>query len=95
LGAGDSARYDDVAVEIARAAAPFYGRAVGARHLRMYQHLAEREAQLFAGALLRYRRQRNPEAQARLEADLRELARAGSRLRALMLRRAVRDAFRE
>ena len=94
-GAGESARYDEEAVEIARAAAPFYARAVQARHLRMYQHFAEREAALFAQVLQRYRRQRNPAARDRLEADLQELARAGSRLRALMLRRAARDAFQE
>ena len=45
--------------------------------------------------LLQYRRQRNPAARARFESDLQELAQAGSRLRALMLRRAVREALRE
>jgi DNA-binding transcriptional MerR regulator len=94
-GSGETARYDDEAFETARAAAPFYARAATARHLRMYQHFAEREAELFARVLFQYRRQRNPAARAHLESELQELARAATRLRALMLRRATRDAFQE
>jgi DNA-binding transcriptional MerR regulator len=95
-GHGDSARYDDEAFDTVRAAAPFYAQGVEARHLRMYQHLGEREAELLGPALWQYRRQRrNPTARARLESDLEELARSGSRLRAIMLRRAVRDALQE
>jgi len=94
-GVGDDARYDDDAVEISRVAAVFYRHAVRARHLRMYQHIAEREAELFIQALILYRRQRNPAARARLEADLVQLGQAGARLRALMLRRVLRDAWPE
>jgi len=95
-GHGDSARYDDEAFETVRAAAPFYARSVEARHLRMYQHFGEREAELLVPLLWEYKRQRrNPTARARLESELQELARAGSRLRAIMLRRAVRDALQE
>jgi len=94
-GAGADAIYDDDAVEIARVASTFYRHAVRARHLRMYQHFAEREAELFIQALILYRRQRNPAARARLEGDLAQLGQAGARLRALMLRRALRDAWRE
>ena len=95
-GAGETARYDDEAFETVRAALPFYARAVEARHLRMYQHFGEREAELLVQVLWQYKRQRrNPSARARLEAELQELARAGSRLRTIMLRRAVRDALQE
>ena len=95
-GAGETARYDDEAFETVRAAAPFYARSVEARHLRMYQHFGEREAELLVPLLWQYKRQRrNPTARARLESELQELARAGSRLRAIMLRRAVRDALQE
>ena len=94
-GAGAHALYNDDAVEIARVASTFYRHAVRARHLRMYQHFAEREAELFIQALILYRRQRNPAARARLEGDLADLGRAGARQRALMLRRALRDAWRE
>jgi DNA-binding transcriptional MerR regulator len=94
-GGGANALYDDDAVAIARVASTFYRHAVRARHLRMYQHFAENEAELFIQALILYRRQRNPAARARLEGDLSELGQAGARLRALMLRRALRDAWRE
>ena len=44
---------------------------IEARHLRMYRAFAEREAGLFEQVLLPYRRQRNPEAQARTRDDAR------------------------
>jgi len=94
-GVGDHALYDDDAVEIARVAAVFYGHGVGARHLRMYQHFADNEAELFFQALMLYRRAPNPAARARLEDDLAQLGQAGARLRALVLRRVLRDAWRE
>ena len=90
-GPGDAARYDEEALEIAQAAAPFYARGITARHLRMYQHFADREADLLMQVLLPYRRQRNPIARARRQAEFEELARSGARLRTLMLRRVLRD----
>ncbi len=95
LGSGDAARYDEEGLETARAAAAFYTHGVTARHLRMYQHFAEREAQLLSQVLLPYRRQRNPASRARLVAELEQLARAGGRIRTLMLRRALRHALGE
>jgi hypothetical protein len=61
----------------------------------MYQHFAEREAQLLSQVLLPYRRQRNPASRARLVAELEQLARAGGRIRTLMLRRALRHTLGE
>jgi hypothetical protein len=61
----------------------------------LYKHFGEREAELLMQVLWQYKRQRNPAARARLESELQELARAGSRLRAIMLRRAVRDVLQE
>ena len=63
------------------------------RHLRMYRAFAEREASLFEQVLLPYRRQRNPEAQARTTETLGELAGLGRRLRTSLLRQAVRRTF--
>ena len=54
-------------------------------------HLAEREAALLGQVLVRYVRQRNPEARARLTEELEELSRLGRRLRTAMLRQALRD----
>jgi hypothetical protein len=56
----------------------------------MYRAFADREAGLFEQVLLPYRRQRNPEAQARGVETLGELAGLGRRLRSALLRQAVR-----
>jgi DNA-binding transcriptional MerR regulator len=95
VGHGETARYDDEALEIAQIGAAYYARGVTARHLRMYQHFADREALLVAQVLLPYRRQRNPAARARLQDELEELARLGGRLRTAMLRQALRNTLRE
>jgi len=68
---------------------------VEARHLRMYRQFAEREAVLFEQVLLGVLRQRNPEARARAQSELEELARLGRGLRTAYLRRAVRDVLSE
>jgi DNA-binding transcriptional MerR regulator len=90
-GVGTHARYDDEALDIAGIAAGFHARGIEARHLRMYRHLAERESALLGQVLVRYVRQRNPEARARLTEELEELSRLGRRLRTAMLRQALRD----
>ncbi|HEY7107471.1 MAG TPA: MerR family transcriptional regulator [Acidimicrobiia bacterium] len=95
LEVGGEPRYDDAALDVARAAAGFFARGVEARHLRMYLTFAEREAVLFGQVLLPYARQRNPEARARLQDELVELATLGRRLRGALLREAVRDALTE
>ncbi|MFN8028387.1 MAG: MerR family transcriptional regulator [Acidimicrobiia bacterium] len=89
------AEYDDDALEVARVAAGFFARGVEARHLRMYRNHAEREAVLFGQVLMPYVRQRNPEARARMQDELVELAALGRRLRTVLLREAVRDALSE
>jgi len=91
----DRVLFDEDALAIARLAAGFFRRGVGARHLRMYRSFAEREAVLFEQVLLGYLRQRNPDARARAQEQLEELARLGRGLRGAYLRRAVRDAFTE
>jgi DNA-binding transcriptional MerR regulator len=89
------AQYDDDAVEVARIAAGFFRRGIEARHLRMYRTSAEREAVLFGQVLMPYVRQRNPEARARLQDELVELSTLGRRLRAALLRDAVRETLAE
>jgi DNA-binding transcriptional MerR regulator len=91
---GDAA-YDDDALEVAKVSAGFFDRGVEARHLRMYRNHAEREAVLFGQVLMPYVRQRNPEARARMQEELVELASLGRRLRTVLLREAVRDALAE
>jgi hypothetical protein len=66
---------------------------IEARHLRMYRAFAEREAGLFEQVLLPYRRQRNPEAQARTRDALGELSGYGRQLRTALLRQTVRRSL--
>ena len=61
----------------------------------MYRTFAEREAVLFGQVLMPYVRQRNPEARARLQDELVELATLGRRLRTALLRDAVRETLAE
>jgi DNA-binding transcriptional MerR regulator len=86
----DRPLFGDEALATARAAAGFMRFGVEPRHLRMYQHFAEREAALFDQVLLGYRQRRNPEAQAQLEATRRELTTLGRRLRFALLAQTVR-----
>ncbi len=86
----DRPLFGDEALATARAAAGFMRYGIEPRHLRMYQHFAEREAALFDQVLLGYRQRRNPEAQAQLEETRRELTTLGRRLRFALLAQAVR-----
>jgi DNA-binding transcriptional MerR regulator len=90
---GDRALFDEDALAVARACAGFMKHGIEPRHLRMYRAFADREAGLFEQVLLPYRRQRNPEAQARTTETLGELAGLGRRLRTGLLRQAVRRTF--
>jgi len=90
-----AAWYDDDALEIVRISSGFFARGIEARHLRMYRNFADREAVLFGQVLLPLLRQRNPEARARLQDELVELASLGRRLRGALLRQAVRESLSE
>jgi DNA-binding transcriptional MerR regulator len=89
-GTHDRMLFDEDSLAVARIAAGFMKHGIEPRHLRMYRAFAEREASLFEQVLLPYRRQRNPDAQARTGEALGELAGLGRRLRTVMLRQAVR-----
>jgi hypothetical protein len=95
VGEGERALYDDEALTIAELCAGYYKRGIEARHLKMYQHFSEREADLFAQVLMRYVHQRNPKSRALLQEELEELARLGRRLRTAMLRRALGESLTE
>jgi len=86
----DRVLFDEDALAVARVAGGFMKHGIEARHLRMYRAFADREASLFEQVLLPYRRQRNPEAQARTASTLGELAGLGRQLRTALLRQAVR-----
>jgi DNA-binding transcriptional MerR regulator len=88
--ARDRVLFDEDALAVARVCGAFMRHGIEPRHLRMYVSFADREASLFEQVLLPYRRQRNPEAQARAVETLGELAGLGRRLRTALLRQAVR-----
>lgn len=90
---GDRVLFDDDSLAVARVCAAFMRHGIEPRHLRMYRAFAEREASLFEQVLLPYRRQRNPEAQARTSETLGELSGLGRRLRTSLLRQTVRRTF--
>jgi DNA-binding transcriptional MerR regulator len=91
----DDAYFDEEGRAVAKAAAGFYVHGIGARHLRMYKHFAEREAALFEQVLMQYLRQRNPDARAKAQEELATLSKLGRALRAALLVHAVRDALAE
>ena len=87
-GGGDL--YGDDAVEIASAAGGFLRAGVDARHLRAWRTSAEREAGLYEQLILPVLRQRNPQARAQAVARLDDLDTLGGKLRAAMMRAALR-----
>ncbi|MGZ4682536.1 MAG: MerR family transcriptional regulator [Acidimicrobiales bacterium] len=88
---GNTSYYDDDAVMVARLGATFMGHGVEARHLRMYKVSAEREAGVFEQLVMPLLKQRNPASRSQATERLDELAVLGGRLRAAMLRQALRE----
>jgi DNA-binding transcriptional MerR regulator len=85
--------YGDEAVEVATAAAGFLRSGVDARHLRGWRTSVEREAGLFEQLALPLMRHRNPQARGQVAQKLAELDRLSVRLRAAMMRAALRRYF--
>jgi len=83
--------FDDDELAVAQVAGAFAQFGVEARHLRLHKHAAEREVGFIEQVVLPLVKQRNPEAQERAAATAGELAELGQRLRAALVRRALRD----
>jgi DNA-binding transcriptional MerR regulator len=88
-GVGDL--YGDEAVEIAAAAGGFLRAGVDARHLRAWRTSVERESGLYEQLILPLLRQRNPQARGQAAARLEELDGLGTKLRAALMRAALRQ----
>ncbi len=82
--------YADDAVEIAAAAGGLLRAGLDARHLRAWRTSVEREAGLYEQLILPTLRQRNPQARSQAAAHIGELDALGTRLRAAMMRHALR-----
>jgi DNA-binding transcriptional MerR regulator len=93
--AGGRVLFDEDGLAVARLAAGFARHGIEARHLRMYRTFAEREALLFQQVLIAVLRQRNPEARARAQEELADLAKLGRGLRTAYLRQAARELLAE
>jgi DNA-binding transcriptional MerR regulator len=88
---GVSDLYGDDAVEIAAAAGGFLRAGVDARHLRAWRTSVERESGLYEQLILPLLRQRNPQARGQAGARLEELDGLGTKLRAALMRAAMRQ----
>jgi DNA-binding transcriptional MerR regulator len=88
---GGATLYGDDAVEIAKVAGEFLRAGVDVRHLRGWRTAAEREASLFEQLITPRLRQRNPGARADAVEQMRHLDALGARLRAAMMRQALRQ----
>jgi DNA-binding transcriptional MerR regulator len=90
---GGTTLYGDDAVEIAKVAAEFLRAGVDARHLRGWRTAVEREASLFEQLITPRLRQRNPESRTEALNQLRKLDGLGAKLRAALMRTALRHHF--
>ncbi len=85
--------YGEEAVEVASAAVGFLRAGVDARHLRAWRNSVDREAGLFEQLVLPLMRHRNPQARGQVTERLEELNAMSGRLRAAMMRAALRRYF--
>ncbi len=88
----DSARYYDgddyIVLSIVK---DFFKYGVEPRHLTMYKHFEEREANFFESIILPQLRQRNPDARRVATSSLTELAKASRKLKQALLRTNLRQ----
>jgi len=82
--------YDEESLVVANLAAAFGRYGIEARHLRIYKNAAEREAGVLEQIVTPLLKQRNPAARQQAVETLDDLCQLGQRLRAAMLRQAVK-----
>jgi DNA-binding transcriptional MerR regulator len=87
---GKQAPYDGDALAIAQTVAEMSRFGIEPRHLRAYKASADREIGLFEQVVSPMSRQKNPEAKARAEEAIRELAALSVRLHAALVRSGLR-----
>jgi DNA-binding transcriptional MerR regulator len=90
---GKTPQYDGDALAIATAVAELAQFGIEARHLRAYRSAADREIGLFEQVVSPLVRQKNPQARARAEEVVRELAALSVRLHAALVRAGLRAGF--
>jgi DNA-binding transcriptional MerR regulator len=85
--------YDDDALAIAQVVAEMARYGLEGRHLRAFRSAAEREVGLFGQVVGPMSKQRNPDARARAEETVRELASLSVRLHAALVQIGLRDVL--
>lgn len=91
--AGPAGFYDTDAVELARTANALTEFGIEPRHLRAFRAAADRETGLLQQVVGPVARQRDPDARARAEDLLREMAGLSVRLHALLIRVGLREGL--
>jgi DNA-binding transcriptional MerR regulator len=86
-----SSFYDGDALLVAKTVAEMHRFGIEARHLRPFKSAADREIGLFEQVVAPLVRQRNPEARARAEETVRELAALSIRLHSALVRAGLRS----
>ena len=71
----------------------FFKYGIEPRHLTMYRHFADREANFFESIVLPVLRQRNPEARRTAQQSLADLAALSRKLKQSLLRTSLREYF--
>lgn len=87
-----SSHYDGDALVVAKAAAELAAFGLGPRHLRAFKAAADREVGLVEQVVAPLQNQRNPEARARAEEAVRDLAAMSVRLHAALVKSALSAA---
>lgn len=87
----DALFYDGENLVILRILKDFFGYGVEPRHLRMYRHFADREADFFHRIVLPVLRQRNPDARRNATESLTDLTRISRQLKQALLRVNLRE----
>lgn len=85
--------YDGENLVLLRILKDFFKYGVEPRHLTMYRHFADREANFFQAIIMPVLRQRNPDARRQATEALSDLARVSRRLKQALLRANLRDSI--
>jgi DNA-binding transcriptional MerR regulator len=90
-GANGGTYYDGEAFVILSIVREFFKFGIEPRHLSMYRHFAEREANFFEGIVMPMLRQRNPDARRAATDNLAQLATISRKLKQALLRSNLRQ----
>ncbi|MBI4744854.1 MAG: MerR family transcriptional regulator [Actinobacteria bacterium] len=91
----DGRVYDQTDIELMQLAQEFCRMGIEPRHLKIYQHFAEREASMFEQILISSLKQKKPEIKKQATQKLKDLVENSRQLRYLMLKNVLYDYLNE